>query len=95
MTPYERLDAWKLAHRLVLETYRISSAFPPSERFGLTNQLRRAAFSVAANIAEGSARESQKEYLHFAGMLITRGLPTFTSAFRSTRFFARNASSAA
>jgi four helix bundle protein len=56
MTPYERLDAWKLAHELVLETYQISNPFPSSERFGLTRQLRRAAFSVAANIAEGSEK---------------------------------------
>ena len=65
MTPYERLTAWKLAHKLALETYRITTGFPPSERFGLTNQLRRAAFSVAANIAEGSAKRGKAEFRRY------------------------------
>ena len=95
MRDYRKIDAWKLADDLTVAIYQLTRVFPKEELYGLTSQLRRAACSVPANIAEGSARESQKEYLHFAGMSITRGLPTFTSAFRSTRFFARNASSAA
>jgi len=65
MTPYERLTAWKLAHQLALETYRITTDFPATERFGLTSQLRRAASSVVANIAEGSAKRGKAEFRRF------------------------------
>ena len=54
-----------LADRLVLETYRISSGFPASARYGLQAQIRRAAISAAANIVEGSARQGTREWLNF------------------------------
>lgn len=50
---------------LVESIYSISSAFPDSERFGLTSQIRRAAVSIPSNIAEGAARKSDKEFLQF------------------------------
>ena len=56
MVPYERFDAWKKCHDLVLAIYTITDAFPADERYGLVSQLRRAAFSAAVNIAEGSAK---------------------------------------
>ena len=65
MKTFEDLDAWKLAHQLVLATYQITRQFPADERFGLTAQSRRAAFSVAANIAEGSARRGPREFRRF------------------------------
>ena len=64
----QQLKVFELADRLVLETYRITRGFPLSERFGLQSQLRRAAVSVAANIAEGSARKTTAEWVRFLEM---------------------------
>ena len=68
---YQDLRVWKTAVELALEVYRITDSFPPSERFGLTSQLRRAAVSIASNIAEGHGRTSLGEYRHF--LSIARG----------------------
>lgn len=65
MAAYERLDAWRLAHRLTLEIYRITRTFPPEEQFGVTVQVRRSAASVPANIAEGSGAVSPAEFRRF------------------------------
>ena len=62
---HRKLRVFTLADRLVIDVYRASSDFPASERFGLQGQLRKAAVSSAANIVEGSARRSEREYLHF------------------------------
>ena len=55
MRPFQELEVWRLSHELTLAVYRASSEFPADERFGLQSQIRRAASSVPANIAEGSA----------------------------------------
>jgi len=59
---YETLVAWQKADDLVVQVYRVTGQFPKSEMYGLTSQMRRAAVSVAANIAEGAARRHMKEY---------------------------------
>jgi 23S rRNA-intervening sequence protein len=70
MMPYERLTAWKAAHELVLAVYRATEDFPKHEMYGLTSQLRRGAFSIAANIAEGSAKRGNGEFRRFLDIAI-------------------------
>jgi four helix bundle protein len=65
MRPHERLEVWRAAVDFVVVVYRASGTFPKEEKFGLTSQVRRAAVSVPANIAEGAARRSPKEFVHF------------------------------
>ncbi len=65
MQRFTDLKVWQEGHALTLEVYRLTAGFPSDERFGLTSQLRRAASSVPANIAEGSKRHTQAEYARF------------------------------
>ena len=65
MAPYERFAAWRECHALALEVYRATRSFPREELYGLTSQARRAAFSAAANIVEGSARRGSAEFRRF------------------------------
>jgi four helix bundle protein len=70
MMPYERFEAWRRCHQLVLETYAATKRFPQSELYGLTAQARRAAFSAAVNIVEGSAKRGPREFRRFLDMSI-------------------------
>ena len=65
MMPFERLEAWQCCHKLFLAIYRVTSRFPKHELYGLTSQMRRAAFSAPANIAEGSAKQGPREFRRF------------------------------
>jgi four helix bundle protein len=62
MNSFERLEAWQAAHELARSIYRTTRSFPVDERYGLSSQLRRAAFSIPANIAEGSAKRGAREF---------------------------------
>ena len=62
---HKDLDAWKESMSLVEEVYKLTESFPKEEIFGLTSQMRRAATSIPSNIAEGAARNSEKEFIQF------------------------------
>jgi four helix bundle protein len=64
--PFEKLEVWQDARKLVKSVYECTDGFPPSERFGLTSELGRSAVSVANNLAEGSGRSSLKDQAHFS-----------------------------
>ncbi len=63
--PFEKLEIWTLSVEFAVQVYKLTGDFPQSEKFGITNQLRRAANSVSANIAEGSGRLSIKDKANF------------------------------
>jgi four helix bundle protein len=64
---FRDLAVWQRSVELALQIYKLTAKFPDSEKFGLTNQLRRASVSVASNIAEGYGRSTRGEYLLFLG----------------------------
>jgi four helix bundle protein len=65
---HRKLEAFQLADSLVIDLYRTTRRFPVDERYGLQSQLRRGA--VAANLVEGSARPSERDYLHFVAIAL-------------------------
>lgn len=68
MRSHRDLDVWNLSLDWVEAIYRCSASWPPDERFGLVAQVRRAAVSVAANIAEGAGRKGTGEFIQFIGV---------------------------
>ena len=79
MRDYTKIEAWRLADDLVVHVYERTKRFPREETYGITSQMRRAVCSVAANIVEGSSRESQRDWLHF--LYIARGSLSETQYF--------------
>jgi four helix bundle protein len=65
MFNFEKLETWQKAIALADLVYEVTRGFPSDERFGLTNQMRRAAVSISSNIAEGTARNSKNDYARF------------------------------
>lgn len=84
MMPYEKLQAWAKCHALALAVYDATKSFPRDERYGLTSQTRRAAFSAAANIAEGSAKRGTREFSRYLDIALG-SLCELSYAFRFTR----------
>lgn len=66
--PHKKLDVWQKSMDLVVNVYELTRMFPGSEEYGLRNQMRRAAISIPANIAEGAARQTKKEFIQFLHM---------------------------
>ena len=64
------MKVWQLAPEVAAEVYRLTASFPKHELYGLSSQVQRAAVSVMSNIAEGSSRESTKEFLHYISIAI-------------------------
>jgi four helix bundle protein len=65
MKTHKELDVWKLAIEFVTNIYKMTSCLPSDEKFGLSNQLRRAAISIPSNVSKGFARKGQKETVQF------------------------------
>lgn len=65
MRDFRQYSVWQKAIDFTTEIYKITSSYPSSEKYGLTNQLQRAAVSIASNIAEGASRTSEKDFAHF------------------------------
>jgi four helix bundle protein len=64
--PFESLEVWQAARKLVCDVHGVAGRFPKEEIYGLTSQLKRAALSVANNLAEGSGRSSYRDQAHFS-----------------------------
>src|SRR5438093_54423 len=65
MSDYRELRVWQRAHQLALDVYEVTAAFPKEEMYGLSSQIRRAATSIPANVAEGSGRGGDPELARF------------------------------
>jgi four helix bundle protein len=68
MRDFRQFKVWRSARTFVMQVYDVSALFPAAEQYGLTSQLRRAAVSIAANIAEGSGRRSDQDFARFLDM---------------------------
>jgi four helix bundle protein len=67
---YKNLEVWKLSKEIVIDLYKITTDFPKEEMYGLTSQIRRAAVSISANIAEGNGKSSDAELGRFLKIAI-------------------------
>ena len=65
MRDFTQLTVWQKSHRLALAIYHITRTFPKEERYGLSSQMRRAALSIPANIAEGAGRPTARDFVRF------------------------------
>ena len=65
MQDYEKLEVWRRAHRIAVNVQRVTTKIARRDNSGLVSQLRRAALSIPANIAEGSSKESSREFARF------------------------------
>jgi four helix bundle protein len=83
---FRDLEVWQRAMDLAAEVFAASANFPKSEQYGLTSQMRRSAVSVPSNIAEGHARKSTREFLHFLSIALGSVAEVQTQAELAFRF---------
>ena len=77
---FEKLEVWKESIQLAVKTYKITDLFPKDEKFGLISQMRRSSVSVSSNIAEGTARLTNKDKAHFMTMAYSSTLELLNQA---------------
>ncbi len=77
---FEKLEVWKEAIKLAVQTYKTTGIFPSEEKFGLTSQMRRCSVSVSSNIAEGTARLTSKYKAHFMTMAYSSAIELLNQA---------------
>ncbi|MBA4406138.1 hypothetical protein C0389_02570 [bacterium] len=65
MRDFKKLKVWERAHNLALNLYKLTKSFPKEELYGITSQLRRAVISIPTNIAEGSGKQTEKEFARY------------------------------
>ena len=70
MRDFRQIKVWEKAHRLTLDVYRATAVFPREELYGLTSQIRRATVSIAANIAEGSGKNTRPDFARYLQIAI-------------------------
>lgn len=78
MNNFKELKVWQKAIEIATDIYLLTKTFPKEEQFGIVNQMRRAACSIAFNIAEGAGRNTEKEFNHFLGIAIGSSFETET-----------------
>ncbi|HEX2935498.1 MAG TPA: four helix bundle protein [Bacteroidales bacterium] len=78
MNNFKELKVWQKAIEIATDIYVLTKTFPKEEQFGIVNQMRRAACSIAFNIAEGDGRNTEKEFNHFLGIAIGSSFETET-----------------
>jgi four helix bundle protein len=71
MKDFRELKVWQKSHQLTLDIYKATAPFPKDEQYGITSQIRRAAASVAANIAEGCCRGTDADFARFLQIAIS------------------------
>ena len=84
---FRKLEIWKLSMDLVKKVYSSASNLPDSEKFGLINQMQRCAISIPSNIAEGSGRNSDKEFAHFLRIAISSSYELETQLILSNELY--------
>ncbi|WOD44241.1 four helix bundle protein [Hwangdonia lutea] len=77
---FEKLEVWKEAIKLAVKTYKVTDLYPSEEKFGLISQMRRCSVSVSSNIAEGTARLTNKDKAHFMTMAYSSALELLNQA---------------
>ena len=87
MHNFRKLTVWNSAMSLTVELYKITEGFPKPEMYGLTSQMRRAAVSIPSNIAEGSGRTSNKEFIRFLEIAISSSYELETQLILSEQIF--------